>query len=308
VQHTYRQLELAHLASGLPLVLPIHEVQGRPGGFTVGISAAIHGDEGIGVDVVRRLLHDPDLQELTGRLLLAPLANPLAFQGFSRNTPLDMINLNRVFPGDADGWLTEQLARVLTTEFLDRIDVYVDLHAGGLFPIVDYVYSLNAPDLSRVFGRPYLYHPAEPPGGTTVAVTLAKGVPSVVVELGGGLMPQEPYALQTVAGLKNILRHLDMLPGEATPPGQQTVLHRMDVLRSHQGGLYVPVADRVGVTLAAGDLLGQVVSPLDFSLLEELRSPLARGVLILTHPTAHRIEPGDYGFMIGDLETAEVLA
>jgi predicted deacylase len=141
-----------------------------------------------------------------------------------------------------------------------------------------------------------------------VAVTLAKGVPSVVVELGGGLIPQEPYALQTVAGLKNILRHLGMLPGEAAPPGQQTLLHRMDVLRTHHGGLYVPIADRVGVTLAAGDLLGQVISPLDFSLLEELRSPLARGVLILTHPTAHRIEPGDYGYMIGDLETAEVLA
>jgi predicted deacylase len=307
VQHTYRHLELTHLASGLPLVLPIHEVQGRPGGSTVGISAAIHGDEAIGVDVVRRLLHDPDLQELTGRLLLVPLANPLAFQGASRNTPLDMINLNRVFPGDTNGWLTEQLAHALTTEFLDRIDVFVDLHAGGLFPVVDYVYMWNAPDLSRAFGRPYLYHPSQSPGGTSVDVTLARGVPSVVVELGGGLIPQEPYALQTVAGLKNILRHLGMLPGEVTPPGRQTLLHRIDVLRPHHGGLYVPVVDQVGVNVAAGDLLGQVVSPLDFSLLEELRSPLERGVMILTHPTAHRIEPGDYGFMIGDLETAEVL-
>jgi predicted deacylase len=110
-----------------------------------------------------------------------------------------------------------------------------------------------------------------------------------------------------VAGLKNVLRVLDMLPGEVTQPGQQTLLHRIDILRPHQGGLYVPVVDKVGAVVAAGDLLGQVVSPLDFTLLEEMHSPLKRGVMILTHPTAHRIEPGDYGFMIGDLETAEVL-
>jgi hypothetical protein len=70
----------------------------------------------------------------------------------------------------------------------------------------------------------------------------------------------------------------------------------------------MPIADRVGVTLAACVTLGQVISPLDFSLLEELCSSLARGVLLLTHPTPHRIEPGDCGFMIGDLEIAEVLA
>jgi predicted deacylase len=307
VQRSYRQLEVTHLANGQPLLLPIHEVQGKPGGKTVGISAAIHGDEGIGVDVVRRLLQDPELEGLTGRLLVAPLANPLAFQAFSRNTPLDMTNLNRVFPGDAHGWLTEQIAHVLTKEFLEKIEVYVDLHAGGLFPIVDYVYVMNAPELSRAFGRPYLYQPARPYEGTSVGVTLPRDVPSVVVELGGGLTAQEPYALLTVTGIKNILRRLGMLTGAAPAPGRQTLLHRIDVLRPHQGGLYVPVVDQVGVKVACGDLLGQVVSPMDLSVLEEMRSPLAQGVMILTHPTAHRIEPGDYGYMIGDLETAEVL-
>jgi predicted deacylase len=307
VQHTYRAIEITHLANGQPLLLPLHELRGAAGGPTLGISAAVHGDEGIGVEVLRRLIADPALADLKGRLLLLPLANPLAFQASSRHTPLDALNLNRVFPGDADGWLSEQLAQVITRKFLQAIDVYVDLHAGGLCPIVDYVYYLNAPALSRAFGRRYLYQPAHPYAGTTTEVTLAAGIPSVVVELGGGLVPQEPYAEQGVAGLKNILAALEMLPAPAFTPPPQTLLHRIDIVRPHQGGLYVPVVDRVGVPVAWGDLLGRVVSPLSLEVLEEIRCPLERGVMILTHPTAHRIEPGDYGYMIGDLKTAEAL-
>ena len=307
MQQNYRPIEVTHLASGQPLVLPLHDLQGSAGGPTVGISAAIHGDEGIGVEVLRRLFEDPALADLKGRLLLLPLANPLAFQSFSRNTPLDMLNLNRVFPGDANGWLTEQLAQVITTEFLRTIDVHIDLHAGGLFPVVDYVYLLNAPALSRAFGRPYLYQPAHPYAGTTSEVTLEAGIQTVVVELGGGLIPQEPFALQAVAGLKNILAELGMLPDHQFSLPRQTLLHRIDIVRPRQGGLFVPVVDKVGVPVAKDDVLGRVVSPLSFALLEEMRCPLDHGVMILTHPTAHRIEPGDYGFMVGDLQTAETL-
>ena len=307
MQYKYRAIECTHLASGQPLILPLHEIQGTADGPTVGISAAVHGDEGIGVAVLRRLVADPVLAELKGRLLLLPLANPLAFQGASRHTPLDMLNLNRVFPGDADGWLTEQLAHVITKEFLGAIDVYVDLHAGGLFPIVDYVYLLNAPALSRAFGRPYLYQPAHPYVGTTTEVTVGAHIPSVVVELGGGLTPQEPYALQTLDGLKNVLAELGMLPRHATQRPRQMLLHRIDIVRPHEGGLFVPRIDRVGVQVVKGDVLGQVVSPLDFAVLEDLTCPLEEGVMILTHPTTHRMEPGDYGFMVGDVQTAEVL-
>jgi uncharacterized protein len=88
---------------------------------------------------------------------------------------------------------------------------------------------------------------------------------------------------------------------------KQTLLHRIDIVRPRQGGLFVPVVDQVGVQVHKGDVLGRVVSPMSLSVLEEMRCPLEHGVMILTHPTAHRIEPGDYGFMVGDLQTAEAL-
>jgi predicted deacylase len=108
-------------------------------------------------------------------------------------------------------------------------------------------------------------------------------------------------------GLKNVLAELGMLPRHATQRPRQLLLHRIDIVRPHEGGLFVPRIDRVGVQVAKGDVLGQVVSPLDFAVLEDLTCPLEEGVVILTHPTTHRMEPGDYGFMVGDMQTAEPL-
>ncbi len=305
MQRKYRSIDIAHLASGLVLSLPLHELQGSTEGPTVGISAVVHGDEGIGAEVIRRLSEDPEIEELRGRLVLLPVANPLAFQGNTRNTPLDMTNMNRIFPGDPDGWLTEQMADVIAREFLRGLDVHIDLHAGGLYPIVDYVYQLNAPELSRAFGRPFLYAPPHPYEGTTTEVS-AQRAKAVVVELGGGLTAQEPYAALGLRGLKNALRVAGALPGPVEPPPAQTLLHRIETVRPHEGGLLLPAVDAVGGRVVAGDVLGRVVSPFSFEVLEELRSPFD-GVMILTHPTLHRVEPGDYGYMVGELATAEAV-
>jgi len=303
VNRKYRSIEVAHLASGVALHLPLHEIEGAGPGPTVGISAAIHGDEGVGVEVVRRLAADPELEGLTGRLLLLPVANPLAYAANDRSTPLDAQNLNRIFPGDPEGWLTEQFAQIISDEFLTRIDVHFDLHSGGFYPIVDYAYWLNAPDLSRAFGRRFLYAPPEAYHGTSTEIS-GKAARAVVLELGGGLVPQEPYAAAALAGVKNALRVLGALPGQPTPPPRQTLLHHIETVRPHEGGLLLPAVAQLGCEVAKGEVLGRVVSPYSFDLLEEIKAPFD-GVMILTHPTLHQIEPGAYGYMVGELAPAE---
>ena len=300
----YRQVRVAHLASGTELILPLHEVIGGRPGPTLGISAGIHGEEAVGVEIVYRFLTSTDFSALAGRLLVLPVANPFSYAAVSRGTPIDMVNLNRVFPGNRDGQLTEQLAAVMAEEFLRKIDYYVDLHAGGAFPTVDYVYIINAEPLSRAFGSRLLYRPEMRLEGTSISVTRERESPSVVVELGGGDIDQSHFVTRGLEGLTNILQTLHMLPGAPVPPPPQIVLREIATLRPHQGGLLLPEVTTLGGEVRGGTVLGRVVSPYSCEELEVIRCPFEHGIVVLAHLTANMVEPGIFGYMIGNLATS----
>ena len=300
---TYRPVHVATLASGMELNLPLHEITGDRDGPTLGISAGIHGEEAVGVEILYRFLTTFDLSGLAGRLLVLPVANPFTYAANTRFTPIDGGNLNRVFPGNADGFLTEQLAHAMSEHFLRRINFYVDLHAGGAYPTVDYVYIINAEELSRAFGSRLLYRPRETLNGTSISVTRESNVPSVVVELGGGDVDQAEYVRRGMQGLANILRTLKMLPGEPQPPPQQIILREIATLRPHHGGLLLPEVTEMGGKVRGGQVLGRVVSPYSFEELEVIRCPFERGIVVLTQLTPNVVEPGIYGFMIGNVAT-----
>ena len=105
-----------------------------------------------------------------------PVANPLAIEAQTRNTPHDMVNLNRVFPGDPGGWLTDQLASVITRKYLPQVEFLVDLHCGGAQPTVDYAYIQNDEAMSRAFGFPVLYRPPHPYEGTLTEAAVPMGI------------------------------------------------------------------------------------------------------------------------------------
>ena len=302
---TYRPIHVATLASGMEVTLPLHEIVGDRDGPTLGISAGIHGEEAVGVEIVYRFLTTFDLNGLGGRLLVLPVANPLSYATISRVTPIDGGNLNRVFPGNPDGLFTEQLAHKMTEGFLRKIDYYVDMHAGGAYPTVDYVYILNAEDLSRAFGSRLLYRAKETLAGTSVSVTRELNIPSVVVELGGGDVDQSAYVRRGIPGLANVLRMLKMLPGDPLPPPPQIVLREIATLRPHHGGLLLPEVTEMGGEVRGGQVLGRIVSPYSFEELEVVRCPFDRGIVVLTQLTPNVVEPGIFGFMIGNLATAE---
>lgn len=308
-----RRVALAPFANGTELALYFHEVKGNQGdGPTLGISAAIHGNEPTGTHTVMELARRHGEGGFRGRLLLLPVANPLAFEANSRRTPLDGQNLNRVFPGDPGGWFTEQLADRIKTEFLEHIDAYVDLHSGTDRPTVDYVFIHNAETLSRSFGSRILFRAEEGKEGpvfkaSTKSVTIALDVPSVTVELGGGLIDQSPYVARSVAGIENIMRTLGMLDGEPTPPPAQVVVHTIAYVRPTSGGFLVTEAPPLGEEIDGGAVLGRVVSPFTFAELEVIHNPFERGIMILTHLTTNLVQPGDYGYMVGDLEGCERL-
>ena len=303
----YLPATVATLASGVEVRVPVHEVIGGAGdGPTLGLSACIHGDEQVSTEILYRLLQRLEPGNLKGRLLVVPVANPLAYEAVTRHTPLDMQNLNRVFPGGGEGFFTHRMAEVLVAEFLSKLDYYVDLHAGGAYATVDYVYITNAEALSRAFGSPVLFRPPQGYGyhGSTSSYTAGRSVPTVTVELGGGAVDQSGYVQRGVTGLLNIMRTIGMLTGTPAPPPRQTVLSALITLRPRAGGLLLPEVTTLGAQVRKDTVLGRTLSPYTFTELEVFRAPFEPSVTVLLRLTPCRINPGDYGYMIGDLATA----
>jgi predicted deacylase len=303
----YEQIPVTTLASGRELFIPLHRLEGRAPGPTLGLSAVVHGDEPLTNEVIRQVLTRIDPAELRGTLLAVPVVNSLAFEALTRHTPIDQLDLNRNFPGGPAGWLSEQIAHVLATRFVSQLDVHVDLHTGGVFPTVDYVYIFErSRELSLSFGSRYLFEPSQPYQGTFAVPAAQKGIPFFTAELGGGSFLDAHYIEHGVRGVLNVLRQLKMLEGEVVRPPRQTIVTEMAVIRPRFGGVLYPEVglDRLGAEVAGGTLLGRVVSPYSFETLEEIRSPFDRGIMILLRGGIMRVNPGDYGYMVANAATA----
>ena len=276
------RVPLASMADGGEMALYLHEIAGREGaGPTVGICAGIHGNERTGTEIVLEIARRYAEGRFRGRLLLLPVADPPAFAANRRHAPVDDLNLNRLFPGDGHGWFSDHLAQVITAEFLDRIDVLLDLHSGGDRPTVDYIYIRNAEELSRAFGSRVLYRQTEGKegtifSGTSVGVAEKRGIPAVTVELGGGLVDQTPYVARGVRGIASILSKLGMTDEPAVPLPPQTVVSSIVTIRPRMGGFLETAAPPLGETVEAGAVLGRVVSPYTFEELEVIRNPFPR--------------------------------
>ncbi|MGK6313500.1 succinylglutamate desuccinylase/aspartoacylase family protein [Neorhizobium sp. DT-125] len=297
-------------ADGSDAVLFMHELVGEEDGPTIGISGSIHGNENAGSQAIVDLYRILKDQPLKGRILLLPVANSRAFAVNHRFTPIDELNLNREFPGNPKGNYTQQLAYAIAAEFLDKIDIHLDLHSGTDRPTVDYVYIWNDEPLSRAFGSKVLYRPVQGKdgtvySGTTKSVTIDKrGIPVVVVELGGGIVDQGPYVDRTVAGLLNMLRHLGVITGDVKPNPKQVVVNEIAGVRPTQAGWLEPLAPANGELIKRGQFLGRVVSPYTFEVLEEIPTPFENGIMIMQHLSRNLVESGDYGYMVGNMEGA----
>jgi len=124
-------LPVSVLSDHTPVTMSVHVVHGRRPGPTLFVSAAVHGDEVIGVEIARRLLRAPQLDAIRGTLLVAPIVNAFGFLNHSRYLP-DRRDLNRSFPGGAGGSLAGRLAHLFLTEVVRRSEFGIDLHSAAI--------------------------------------------------------------------------------------------------------------------------------------------------------------------------------
>jgi uncharacterized protein len=304
------RIPVATMAGGHAPELVVHTIDGGAGdGPTLGLVAGIHGDEPVGVETLRRFVTELDAASVAGELVVLPVANPYAFEALTRNTPLDMSNLNRLFPGNPNGTLTEQLAHAIADRVVPRLGYLVDLHSGGNLATVDYAYRFDDSGLAEAFGCEILYR-GQSYGGSLSHCARGLGIPTVTTEIGGGQQRNRHYVEKGLRGLRNVMKKLEMMPGKPELPERQLVVDELATLRPHHGGLMLSDFDatRLGDSVAAGTELARVVSPYTFEVLEVLTAPFDPTLLLLGREAMTKVDPGDYGFIVANGASATPVA
>jgi len=258
-------LPLSVLSNHTPVSLPIHVAHGRRQGPTAFVSAAIHGDEIIGVEIVRRILKAAALNNLSGTLLVIPIVNSFGFISHSRYLP-DRRDLNRSFPGSANGSLAAQLANLFFTEVVQRCQYGIDLHSAAvnrsnLPQIRADVEDPQALALAQAFGAPIVLHSSLREGSLRAAAA-QENVPVIVYECGEGLRFEEFSIRVGVKGVLRVLSHLGMVPQrrEKRERPRSHISKKSSWVRAPQGGIFRSLR-KLGDSVETDELIGYISDP-----------------------------------------------
>ncbi|MFP5252082.1 MAG: succinylglutamate desuccinylase/aspartoacylase family protein [Actinomycetes bacterium] len=258
------ELPIARLVTGGDVSLPVRVVHGREPGPVVWLDAAVHGDEVVGVEVIRQVLAAVSPRTLRGTLLAVPVVNVLGFMTGDRYLP-DRRDLNRSFPGSARGSLASRIAHLLMTEVVARCDVGIDLHTGSdrRDNLPQIRADLDDPETRRLaaaFGAPVMLHARLRDGSLRQAASEA-GAIALLYEAGEALrLEPEPIDVG-VAGVLRVLAALDMLDGQRHDGPPPVECRASGWVRSRGSGI-LHLDAQLGDTVSAGARLGRVADAL----------------------------------------------
>jgi uncharacterized protein len=284
--HTAEEIVLARLPSGVEISTTVHTYDGDDGP-TLYVQAAQHGREINGTETLRRFHDRLPLESLSGTIVAVPVADPLTFDHVSYTTPevLDSVNpnMNRVWPGDADGSLHQRMAARLW-EYVSEADALVDLHTGSPDMLPHVVFLEGDEDsraLAEAFGTELLlseeaaedadeeWHRRDFAGKLRVAAA-NEGIPSITPELAYNKQILEEPVETGVDGLLDACRHLGLLSG-ASPDHEQTLArNHLGQVNADESGLFrAEPALEVGQPIKSGTPLGTVYHPTTYEALHE---------------------------------------
>ena len=248
-----------------PATLSVQAIHGRREGPVVFVSAAVHGDEIIGVEIVRRLAQSAALRRIAGTVLLIPIVNSFGFINNSRYLP-DRRDLNRSFPGSANGSLTARLADLFLNEVVKRSQFGIDLHSAAVNRINLPQIRVNPKDdkaleIAQAFGAPVILQSNLRDGSLRYAAS-ERGVPVLVYEAGEGLRFDEFAIRVGLKGVLRVLQHLGIVRMRGIKPSEvpTPVARKSSWLRAPEGGL-LRALKTVGDTVKGGETVGLISDP-----------------------------------------------
>ncbi|MEO0691824.1 MAG: succinylglutamate desuccinylase/aspartoacylase family protein [Pseudomonadota bacterium] len=290
-----------HTAVGLN----VEVIHGKRAGPVMFVSAAVHGDEVIGVEIVRRLLRTSQLSNLRGTLLVVPIVNSFGFLARSRYLP-DRRDLNRCFPGSESGSLGSRLAYIFLHEVVLRCDFGIDLHSAAehrtnLPQIRVTPRDATTARMARAFGAPViLTSPLR--DGSLRGEAAARGTPVLLYEAGEGLRFDEFAVRVGVAGILRVMRDEGMLAakGIAKARTPSLICRASTWLRAPVGGL-LRTFRAEGEIVEEGDVLAAISDPVG-DVETELRAP-GPGILI-GRAVLPVVNEGDAVFHLAELSAS----
>ncbi|WP_324751933.1 succinylglutamate desuccinylase/aspartoacylase family protein [Roseovarius sp. Pro17] len=258
-------IPVSTLSDHTPVNLSVHVVHGRKPGPVMFVSAAIHGDEVIGVEIVRRLLRAGPLRSLAGTLLAVPIVNSYGFLNNARYLP-DRRDLNRCFPGGSAGSMASRLADIFMREVVLRAEIGIDLHSAA-------IHRCNLPqirltpgndrlaEMGRAFGAPVMLNSKLREGSLRMAAEEA-GVDVLLYEGGEGLRFDELAARSGMAGILRVMQTLGMVAQKGVPKARTATVmcSASRWFRAPAGGLFRSYR-AIGDAVEASTVLGAVTDP-----------------------------------------------
>ena len=254
----------SQIFEGISSETPVLVVNGYRNGPTLCLTAAIHGDELNGIEMVRQVLHELDPKKVKGAVIGIPIVNLQGFRRGSRYLP-DRRDLNRYFPGNPMGSSAARIANSLFEEIIRECDALVDLHTGSFYRTnlpqlrADLRYS-KIKNLTQGFGGMVVLHSVAAPGTLRRAAT-DSGIPAITLEAGEPLRLQSNKVSQGVTGIFTLLDTMEIINRIQLLAPPEPVFYESTWVRADHGGILFTVV-RLGQAVEPGDVLGTVTDPI----------------------------------------------
>lgn len=263
-ERTTIMLPMPKLYDWTSLSMPVHIINGDQPGPTLCVTAAIHGDEVNGIEIVRRLMKETLLKKIAGTLIAVPIVNVYGFLYQDRYL-MDRRDLNRSFPGSVKGSLAGRLAHLLVSELLSKSTHAIDLHAGSLHRtnLPQIRANLDDPQvvtLAKAFNVPLILH-ASLRDGSMRQYASDENVPCLLYEAGESLRFDEISITAGLQGVLNVMHALKMITLKKLPKKITPKLSRSSIwIRAQHSGTLQAFID-LGDTVKKGQVLAIIANP-----------------------------------------------
>ncbi|MFC1564134.1 succinylglutamate desuccinylase/aspartoacylase family protein [candidate division KSB1 bacterium] len=285
-------IKTSEFYTGNPVKLPLIITHGVEEGPRLFVTAAVHGDEINGIEILRRLNAKLDPENVTGTLICFPIVNIFGFYSMQRKMQ-DGRDLNRSFPGIEKGSSTARIAKLLYEEIIKKCDYGIDLHTprANRFEIPHTeadTFNEAAFRIARAFGLPVIIHTKGPEKSLQHTAT-EEGIPTIVYSAGEVLRFHEEITQRGVEGILNVMHELGMFEVKTTHPDYSIIVQESRAIHTKKGGI-LHVGVNTGQLIYEHDYIGKVLNPFGFEV-EDIHAP--ENGLIICISTNPLVNPGD---------------